>query len=209
MKWMILDFETMGTDSLECAAVDISAMVIDTARFLSQPYTLRDVTLARRFKLSVRDQVENYGFTVEEDTVKFWMAQSPEVRAKIKPKADDLTVVQFVEQFHDFLIESPKIDHWFTRGNSFDPVILYRLFKAVGKTAHLNEYLKFWRCRDLRTHIDAKLDFPKINGFVPVANEEFFNKVFQQHDSSWDILADVLRLQAITRAENDLEMIEK
>jgi hypothetical protein len=73
----------------------------------------------------------------------------------------------------------------------------------------LKEYLPHWKLRDTRTFIDAKLDFPKVNSFVPVQDEEFWNKVFQAHDSSWDILADILRIQAILRAEQDLEMIKR
>jgi hypothetical protein len=40
-----------------------------------------------------------------------------------------------------------------------------------------------------------------------VANESAWETTFKPHDSSWDILADVLRLQAIVRAENDLEQV--
>ena len=38
-------------------------------------------------------------------------------------------------------------------------------------------------------------------------NEEKWNKAFKKHDSSWDILADVLRFQQIFRAENDLDVL--
>ena len=47
----------------------------------------------------------------------------------------------------------------------------------------------------------------KQNGFTPIADSEKWDKIFKAHDSSWDVLADVLRLQAIVRAENDLEQI--
>jgi len=209
-KWLVIDFETMGTDSVKCAAVDLSAIVVDTDKFVSsQPYTLRDVANVKRWKLSVADQVQNYGFEIEPETVAWWQSQDAEVRAKVKPLKTDLTVPQFVESFHSFLIESPKIDYWWSRANTFDPIILTQLFKAVGKGAHIAEYLKHWRVRDLRTYIDAKFDFSTQNGFIPVKDEEFFNKVFKQHDSSWDVIADVLRLQTIARAENDLEMISK
>jgi hypothetical protein len=69
------------------------------------------------------------------------------------------------------------------------------------------EPFKYWRVRDTRTFIDAKLNFPKKNGFNPLADEAKWEQNFKAHDSSWDILADVLRMQAITRAENDMEQI--
>ena len=62
--------------------------------------------------------------------------------------------------------------------------------------------------RDMRTYIDAKFDFETKNGFCPVSDDEAWDRTFKAHDSSWDVLADVLRLQAIVRAENDMEQIE-
>jgi hypothetical protein len=196
----------MGKDAGKCAVIDCSVMVFDFDRFLTNPYTIESISYAKRFKLSVTDQVKNYGFEIDKSTLQFWEEQSPEVRANIAPKKSDLTVKEFVKQFHEFLIESPKVDYWWSRSNTFDPIILSRLFAAEGKLLHLDEYLKYWRVRDTRTFIDAKLNFPKENSFSPLVDSDKWNKVFKKHDSSWDILADVLRLQQIYRAENDLEL---
>ena len=206
MTHLIIDFETMGKDAGKCAVIDCSVMVFDFDRFLTNPYTITSISQAKRFKLSVTDQVKNYGFDIDKSTLQFWEEQSPEVRANIAPKKSDLTVKEFVKQFHEFLIESPKVDYWWSRSNTFDPIILSRLFAAEGKLLHLDEYLKYWRVRDTRTFIDAKLNFPKENSFSPLVDSDKWNKVFKKHDSSWDILADVLRLQQIYRAENDLEL---
>lgn len=207
---LIIDFETMGKNSRNCAVIDCSIMVFSWDKFLSsEPYTSKDIVRAKRFKLSVKDQVTNHGWVIEPDTLKFWEEQPSDVRTKIAPKSDDLTVEEFVTQVHQFLIDSPPISYWWSRSNTFDPIVLWRLFEAQGKTKILDEYLKYWRVRDTRTHIDAKLDFPKVNGFVPVEDETFWNQVFKQHDSSWDVLADVLRLQAIARAEKDLEVVKR
>ena len=61
--------------------------------------------------------------------------------------------------------------------------------------------------RDMRTYIDAKFNFDTENGFCPIADQQKWDRAFKKHDSSWDVLADVLRLQAIARAENDMEQI--
>ena len=61
--------------------------------------------------------------------------------------------------------------------------------------------------RDMRTYIDAKFNFDTANGFCPIADQQKWDRAFKKHDSSWDVLADVLRLQAIARAENDMEQI--
>lgn len=203
----IIDFETMGKDATKCAIVDCSVMVFNTDRFLSNPYTLDSIKETRKFKLSVADQVKNYGWEIDKSTLQFWEEQDPEVRANVSPKKSDLTVKEFIKSFHEFLIESPKIDFWWSRSNTFDPIILARVFEAEGKLLHMEEYLKYWRVRDTRTYIDAKLNFPKQNGFTPMTDETTWNAKFKKHDSAWDILADVLRMQQIHRAENDLELL--
>jgi hypothetical protein len=207
MNHLIIDFETMGKKAAECAVIDCSVMVFNWERFAQDPYTIASISETKRFKLSIADQVKNYGWKIEKSTLQFWEEQEPEVRAKITPKKDDLTVKEFVKQFHEFLVESPKIHYWWSRSNTFDPIILARIFEADDKLLHLEEYLKYWRVRDTRTHIDAKLNFPKENGFVPITDEGKWNEVFKKHDSSWDVLADVLRLQQIYRAENDLDLV--
>ena len=207
-KHLVIDFETMGKDAQKCAVIDCSVMIFDMDKMLSSnPYGLDSIGLTRKFKLSVTDQVKNYGWEVDRSTLAFWEEQDADVRSNISPKKSDLTVKEFVKQFHEFLIESPKIDYWWSRSNTFDPIILSRIFDAEGKILHLEEYLKYWRVRDTRTYIDAKLNFPKINGFPPLTNEEKWDIVFKKHDSSWDVLADVLRFQQIHRAENDLDIL--
>lgn len=208
MKDLIIDFETLGSEPIDCVTIDCSVMVFDWDKMLSDnPYTLKDINLTRKFKLSVSDQVKNYNYRIEDEVLEFWQKQDKEVRNQIKPKPDDLTVEEFVKQFHDYVIDA-NVKHWWSRSNTFDPVILTRLFDSQGKKQHLYEYLKFYLVRDTRTYIDAKFNFEnKKNGFCPVSDEAGWEATFKAHDSSWDILADVMRLQAIVRAENDMEQV--
>ena len=208
MKDLIIDFETMGTEPTNCAVIDVSVMVFDWDKMLSDdPYTVRDITRTKTFKLSVADQVKNYNYLVEQGVLEFWQQQPKEVKAKIKPQTTDLTVQEFVKQFHDYIIDA-NVKRWWSRSNTFDPVILTRLFDSQGKKEHLYGYLKYYLVRDTRTYIDAKFNFEnQKNGFCPVADEAAWEATFKPHDSSWDILADVLRLQAIVRAENDMEQV--
>jgi len=201
MKHLIFDFETMGSDPSNCAVVDVSAMVFDWDRFETNPYSCKDISMTRKFKLSVSDQVKNYGFKIEQSVLDFWESQPKEVKKNIVPKKTDLSVKEFVQEFHDFLIDAGQIGHWWTRSNTFDPVILTRLFAAENKKSHMEEYLKYYLVRDTRTWIDAKLNFPKKNGFII----DEWQESFKAHDSSWDILIDVLRLQKLHRVEFDLE----
>lgn len=207
MKLLWIDFETFGDDVLEpCAAIDMSVIMGDTDKMLSDnPYTCKDIVHAKKFKLSVKDQVQNYGFVVQDSAMKFWEDVDPEARKHIKPSLYDLTVEQFVTEFVNYLNGIGKINYWFTRGNTFDPIILQRLFKVVDKTAVFKEYLRFNRVQDMRSHINAKLDYPLTTNICPIKDEDFWKKIFVHHDSKWDVLADLLRYQTILRLENDLE----
>jgi hypothetical protein len=80
---------------------------------------------------------------------------------------------------------------------------------SVHKDKFLNEYIPFWRVRDTRTYIDASFDFSTKNGFVPIADEEYWNNNFKAHDSVHDVAADILRLQTIHRAQHDMEQVER
>lgn len=209
-RHLILDFETMGTNVNDCAVIDCSYFVFDTDKMVSdKPYTTRTIAEIKKAKLSIREQADKYEWKVYSDTIKFWELQPPEIQKKIHPSKTDKTVADFTDEFLSYLIDSGKIDYWWSRSNSFDPPILWRLFDSQNKGLHLKEHLPHWKLRDTRTYIDAKLDFPKVNGFIPVQDEDFWNKIFQLHDSSWDILADILRIQTIIRAENDLELISR
>ena len=207
MKLVWIDFETMGDDVLEpCAAIDMSIIVGDTDKMLSDnPYSCKDLVLAKRFKLSIADQVTNHGFVVQDSAVKFWQEVSPEARKHIKPSKEDLTVEQFINELINHLNSIGKFDYWFSRGNTFDPIILQRLFKVIGKTYTFKEYFRYNRVQDMRTHINAKMDNPVTTNIIPIQDDQFWKSVFVEHDSCWDVLADLLRYQTILRLENDLE----
>jgi hypothetical protein len=202
MKHCIIDFETMGIDVNNCVVIDMSALVFDWDKFSSNnPYNFKDISQVQKYKFDIREQVAKYNFTIDKSTVKFWEDQPLEVRKNIVPRNTDISLEQFAEQFISYLIPHGKISYWWSRSNSFDPCILWRLFDVIGKKQQVLEYLPHWSLRDTRTWIDAKLDFPRKNGFCPIEDEKIWEQTFKAHDSSWDILADVLRLQAIDRAE--------
>lgn len=210
MQHLILDFETFGTNVNDCCVIDCSYFVFDTDKMLSpQPYTTKSIVDMQKCKLSVKEQVDKYEWKVYNDTIKFWQTQPPEIQKKIQPLKTDRSVADFAAEFFSYIADKGKINYWWSRSNSFDPPILWRIFESQDKGLHLKEYLPHWKLRDTRTFIDAKLNFPKVNSFVPIQDTDFWERVFQLHDSSWDVLADVLRYQAIIRAENDLGMVKR
>lgn len=206
----IMDFETIGQNSRRAPALDCAYTTFVWDRFLDEPYSFNELTSSiNRVKISIEDQVKNYDFSYKEEDLNFWLQQPPEVRKNIKPTSSDATVEQFIATLIDYLKHADKIEYWWSRSNTFDPILLDHLSESVKQNFLVGEYLKFWRVRDIRTFIDAKFNFTTRNGFVPVADEEWWNNNFNAHDSTHDVAADILRLQAIHRAENDLKQVER
>ena len=204
----ILDFETIGQCARLAPAIDCSYTTFIWDRFLEEPYSFEElVSNMQKSKLDIKHQVENYDFSYKKEDLDWWMQQDKSVRKNIVPKPDDLTIDQFVNKMMDYLRRSEKIDYWWSRSNGFDPVILDHLAMAVEKDKFLNEYIPYWKVRDTRTFIDAKFNFTTKNGFCPIADQTRWEQIFNAHDSTHDVAADILRLQAIHRAENDMEQI--
>lgn len=203
----IFDFETLGQDVFHIPMLDCSYMTFDWDRFVSDnPYTLDElVSLARKDKLDMASQVKEHGAKYKQRDVDWWMSQSDSAKKVLKPSQNDVRVEVFIDNFISYLKSAGKVNYWWTRSNTFDPIILVRYAALVGRADEVHELLKFWLVRDTRTFIDAKLDFPKNNGFMPLTDKEYWEKTFVQHDSRYDIAADILRLQTIARLEKDME----
>lgn len=209
LNHLAIDFETWGKKANSAAIIDCSAMVFTFEKMISdQPYTTADINLVTKFKLSAQDQ-KQFGYIIEPGGVEFWRNQPVEIRQLVAPKSTDITLREFKFQFLKFLESYGKIDYWWSRSNTFDPIILWRIFESLNSSELLDEYLRFWRVRDFRTFIDAKFNFTTQNGFCPISDDKYWAQVFQEHNSSWDVLADVLRVQAIVRAEHDLKQISQ
>lgn len=206
-KQFILDFETLGTDTSSCPIIDVSYYIFDWNRFTTDPYTFEElISSIIKKKVSVQDQVRTYGFKIEPATVEWWSKQDKKVRDMIKPLDTDLYLHDFMNDLLSYL-NTEKIFRWWSRSNTFDPIILYRIAKVLNKTDELNRALAHWNVRDMRTFIDAKFSFQnKTNGFIPMKDGDKWNSMFEQHNSVHDVAADILRLQTITRFENDLEV---
>lgn len=211
MKHLIFDFETLGTDVFRSVAIDCSFLTIDSKRFLSDdPYSFKDmVQNSVRFKLDVAQQKKDHGYTVDKDTLVFWQEQDKEVRKRITPKERDLTTKEFCVKVLVYLEKNGPYDYWWSRSNIFDPIFLQRIFQDESLFKKLSSFLHHGAVRDTRTYIDAFLDFPDNNGFVPVEDEDFWNKVFEKHNSRHDVAADGMRIQLLNRLNNDKEITKR
>ena len=143
-----------------------------------------------------------YGYKIHKSDLDWWSSLEPEVRIQIKPTTNDLTLNQFCGKFIDELRDK-NVKAWWSRGNTFDPLLLERCFKDVGQRETMKNFLKFWRVRDIRTYFDARFNFDKDSDHS--FKLQPWSDIFLQHNSIHDIAADILRMQFVERTLKGLE----
>jgi hypothetical protein len=207
---LIIDYETIGPYVFTCAVVNCAYYTFDWDRFASNnPYTFEEIISDAQFdKFDIKHQLKR-GYTALEDDVAWWTKQGPIAKKQIKPSEDDITTEQFCENFTDYIkSNNRKVKRWWSRSNTFDPLLLQRnFFDVYGDNLAVNQVLDFWKVRDIRTFIDTRFDFKNIvNGICPISDETKWKEMFQLHNPVHDIAADVLRMQRIERIISDKEI---
>jgi hypothetical protein len=205
----IFDFETLGQDVNSCPIIDCSYVIFDWNRFTSDnPYTINELLkMIKKSKLDIVSQVKKHKFVVEQSSVEWWKEQGVEAREKIKPRHDDVSLEDFMGSLLNYC-DGQRIKYWWSRSNTFDPMILARCAYVLGLKNRMDTCLPYWAVRDTRTFIDAKFNFNSSTSFCPIRDSARWNRLFVKHSSTHDIMADILRLQALMRVENDMELPE-
>lgn len=198
-KHLIFDFETFGQNTQTCPIIDCSFLIVDEYAMKRGDYTFDGlIDQAVKFKVSVEEQVKQYGYKVEKQTVEWWERQGDDARKQILPKPDDLSLKEFCEAVINFIDDNGRVDYWWARANTFDPIILFRAFKDCGMADEMDKRLKFWKVRDTRSYIEGAFGFDFDNKFLPDKDCE---EKFVAHDSRHDIAVDLLRLQTILKED--------
>jgi hypothetical protein len=190
---VIYDFETLGQDQQNSVVISFAMLSFSENRFTEEPYTYDElVSSCKYIKFDVEDQVNNFGRTINKETVEWWNSQGAEAKKQIRPSVEDVSI----HALYEFIInncECPKIKKSYTRGNTFDPMFLQYLMIQTG---HQDPF--HWRTvRDTRSMIEGmsfgmKLD----NGFTP---GDLASK-FVKHDPCHDVAMDVMRMQLLAQA---------
>lgn len=192
MKCAIYDFETLGKDPITLPILSVACLQFDTDRFTTNPYSFSElVDSCTEYKFSVEDQVKNYNKKIDNDTLAWWGGQPKELRdAQLTPLADDLP---FSELYDIMVKECSNAKVIYTRGNTFDPIIVEQAMKDLGKP----EPYAWWAIRDTRSMIEGMSYGSGIsNKFIPEGLEPHFIA----HDPNHDIAMDVMRLQTLAQA---------
>lgn len=207
MDWMV-DFETLGLNTASDIIVNCASLRFDWDRIKSDnPYSFRElVQNTKLYKLDIAEQ-KNIGWTTDVNCInEFWMKQPPSIRNQLKPSNEDIKL----EKFANHIIEDTRgIDRWWARRFHMEVGVIHRIMRHVGKLEAFEYNAKYYKATDTPTHINAKFDNTVRDDFCPVTDVEFWDKVFQKHNSVHDVAADVMRLQTIYRAENELEQTKR
>jgi hypothetical protein len=211
-KFLFIDFSMLGYHPESCIVLDCSVAVVDTKTMVSStPYTTKSAySKIRRFKFSIADQKAR-GRVALSDGVEFWTSQPKAIIERtLKPHSKDLTVDEFTKEFVNYLAPYGKIDLWWSWNSMDDAAILWRLFCESTKEGVIREHLPRHKSRDMSTFIDSKFEFnlPKLD-MAPINDEEYWKSIHVKADSSIDVMANILRMQAIMRAELDMENVDR
>ena len=189
---VIYDFETMSQNALNGAVVCIAAIEYDEKRFISNPYTYKElVDMSQYRKFDIKEQLEKYNRKIQKEALEWWKKQKPEVLQLIQPSSEDVSITEL----YPFLIDEMHMataSKVFTRGNTFDPIIVRTIFEELG----LKDPTPYWSIRDVRSFIEGFTFGTDIfHAFVPKDAENDFIA----HDPRHDVAMDVYRMQFLIR----------
>lgn len=202
----ILDYETIGQDVFTAPVVNCAYYVFDWSRFLSDnPYTFNELIHSiRQDKFDVKKQMTEDGCVYKKADLDFWL-EHPEAKKQLQPSDRDIPVSEFVRRLYDYLMveiynKGEKLGRWWSRSNTFDPILLHRNFNDHWERGKLDFVLPYWLVRDTRTYIDTQFAFQnKKNAFCPIDDEDLWNQHFVAHNSIHDVAAEIMRIQKIER----------
>ena len=185
---IVYDFETLGQDPRTAPVVSLALLNFDTTRFVSNPYTYRDLLdSVKVMKFNVEDQVKNYGKKIEKDTLDWWAKQGAKAQKQLAPMPDDVTIDAFIPWFVANTLEN-KTHKVYSRNNTFDPIFLEQLCKDTDNPLPYN----WWSIRDTKSTIDGMTWGHDIkDNFIPEGLETHF----VAHDPAHDVAMDIMRLQ--------------
>lgn len=188
----IFDFETMSQDPVNGVVLSLAMLNYDPNRFVDKPYTYQElVDDAKYIKFDVADQVQNYGRTIDKDTMEWWSKQNKEAQKAIAPSKDDRPISELYTFFFGNMPDYPKLVY--TRRNTFDPIFMTSLMKATNNP----EPYDWWNVRDTISYIEGLSIGGDIrNNFIPDDLQDHF----VAHDPRHDIAMDVMRMQVLVQA---------
>lgn len=188
----LLDLETCGVES-NAVILSVALLYVDTS---TKPdwESLYNNTLF--VKLSVRDQVENYGRSIDKNTIVWWKKQCDIAKdMSFIPKKSDLTAKEAIQCLRNYVKQqcpNPKSDIIWVRG-SIDQICLDSLFNKMEE----ERLFPFYNYRDVRTFLAFNTE-TGAKGYAEIDPEQYpgtWNReVVIKHNPIDDICLDCLQV---------------
>jgi hypothetical protein len=195
---VILDFETLGQRP-STVVTSFALLSFTESRYVKNSYSFQELIKSVKYiKFDVEEQVNKYHRTLDPDTIKWWSEQSSTAKAQIKPRPDDVSI----DKLYQFLIDNIDLachKKMYSRGNTFDPIILDSILASCGKVNPMH----WGSVRDTRSMIEGmSFGFPIKNDFIPDNITGFI-----KHNPIHDIALDVMRMQTLAKIILPVETI--
>lgn len=190
---VIYDFETLSQNQRRTVVVSFAMLTFTESRYLSNPYTFEELVDSSLYvKFDVMEQKRKYERVVDKSTLDWWKQQSKEAQSALIPSENDISIANLYDTIVSYH-NTALIKKQFTRGNTFDPMILEYVFEQTGDSMPWH----WGSVRDTRSMIDGmsfgmKLD----NKYIPGDLKD----KFIGHDPRHDIAMDVMRMQYLAQA---------
>ena len=190
---LIFDFETLSQNQQNGVVTSLAFLGFSNSRFVENPYSFDELLdKCHYIKFDIQEQVKKYNRIISKETLDWWMSQGDEAKKQITPSKNDVSI----DKLYDFIIQNVDFSNLkkiYTRGGSFDPNFLESVLAQCGKEVPFQ-----WRMmRDTRSFIEGM--GIGIDKFVNDFNLKAFDGKFIKHDPRSDVVADVMRMQAMTR----------
>jgi hypothetical protein len=141
----MIDIETMST-SPEAVILTVGAVKFD-------PHSTAMPHSDFYIKPDVNEQIA-LGRHVDDNTLKWWINQNPDVREEAFDLNDRISLKEFAEKLNEYMSGVHQI--WY-HGATFDMVIIENLLDQISA----KRSWKFWQMRDSRTFFDVMPSDPR------------------------------------------------
>lgn len=152
LEHIIVDTETLGTKP-NSVVLSIGATAFSLVPGNSNDF---QTYIKHGFyaKLSIKDQVVNFGRKIDENTVNWWKNQSVEAQEVVRPSSDDMTMIDALNSLNAWIKTVQgykwKDSYVWCRGNYFDFPMLESMYDQADIKCGYNT----WKIRDVRTYVD-------------------------------------------------------
>lgn len=182
-----LDIETLG---IESTAVILSIGIVYVPDMSPRSYQ-EVIDNAIFVKLDPKDQIENYGRTVDKGTIEWWKKQGDVQRKRsFLPSKNDVSVLEAIDLCQRWVKSQPEQESMVWTRGSLDGTCMDSLFIRAGHKA-LFPYNQY---RDVRTAIDIIYSETSKNGYVDVDpdkcpgwDRDLVLKHSPEHDAAYDL----------------------